>query len=227
MSDSAETPRASRETLFGAFGLLAGLMLIIMVFVGLWLARRQDIDGAAQLSANFAIPAVPAGWKVVNAEEIPAGFFSFGPGERIVQLAHELQVTGEQPPAPAGFVKEWKALVEGKPLGEASRLIFAWYGPADGAEQVEAQLASRRAQDLASLGEDGGIVRIDAGKVLWGSFDADFVHERFFTKGAFRDAIRVNLSAGGQYAVVNILFAWNQRASVEAAKRLLAQFPPR
>lgn len=227
VSDSADTPRPARESLFGAFGLLAGLMLLVMVFVGLWLSRRSEIDGAAQLSANFAIESVPAGWKVLQAEEIPAGFFTFGPGERIVHVASEVNLTGDQPPAPPGFAKEWKELAEGKPLGEASRLIFAWYGPQSGAEQVQAQLSSRRAVELSMLDEKGGVVRMDAGMLPWSGFDAEFVHERFFDKGAFRDAVRVNLSTGGRHAVVNILFAWNQRGSKAAAERLLGFFPAR
>ncbi len=226
MSDSAETPRPARESLFGAFGLLAGLMLLVMVFVGLWLSRRSEIDGPAQLRANFAIEALPAGWKVLQAEEIPAGFFTFGPGERIVQMAHEVNLSGDQPAPPTGFVKEWKQLAEGKPMGEPSRMIFAWYGPQDGADLVREQLSSRRAVAFSELEERGGIVRLDAGALPWGKLDAEFVHERFFDKGAFRDAIRVNLSTGGRYAVVNILFGWNQLGSKAAAQRLLEQFPP-
>ena len=227
MSDNAEVQRPGRETLFGAFGLLAGLMLLVMVFVGLWLSRRSEIDGTAQLTGNFAIETLPANWKVLQAEEIPAGFFTFGPGERLVHMASEVNLTGDQPPPPPGFVKEWKQLPEGKPLGEASRLIFAWYGPQDGAEQVRTQLSSARAKDLAMLDESGGIVRLDAGNLPWGGFDAEYVHERFHDKGAFRDAVRVNLSTGGRHAVVNILFPWNQRGSKAAAERLMQQFPPR
>ena len=226
-----------RESALGVAGIGGGLLLILALFVWLWISRARDIDAAEQFRGAFAVQGVPAGWSVTLSQAVPDGLFDLHTEQRIVRLAREGAAPDPEPaaaPAPpaaepgAAPAKkvEWKKLAEAAPAGEPARLYFAWYDPTNGSQDVEAQLDSHRAVDYSMLGPKGGIVRLDAGKLRWGPFDADFVHERLFEKGSFRDALRVNLSRPGQFCVLNVLWRWGERGSRDSALAVLGLFPP-
>jgi hypothetical protein len=225
---SAEAPAgARRESALGVAGIAGGLLVIAAIFVWLWISRARDIDATEQLRGAFAVENVPAGWGVTLAQAIPAGLFDLHTEQRIVRLARQ-GAAPDPDPAPAPDAKfEWKKLPEAAPPGEPARLYFAWYDPSTGSKDVEGQLDSHRAVELGMLdGKKGGIVRVDAGKLAWGAYDADFVQERLFDKGSFRDALRINLSRPGQFCVLNVLWRWGEKGSRESAARVLALFPP-
>lgn len=223
-AEAAVAPR--RESALGVAGVVGGLLVIVALFFWLWSSRARDIDAGEQLRGAFAVPGVPAGWKPTLAQAIPDGLFDLHTEQRIVRLAREGAPT-ELDPVPAEGVKpDWKKLVDAAPPGEPARLYFAWYDLSTGAKDVEGQLDSHRAVEFSMLGEKGGIVRVDAGKLAWGGYDADFVHERLFDKGSFRDALRINLSRPGQYCVLNVLWKWGEKGSRDSARRALALFPP-
>lgn len=225
---SAEPVRDERRTsALAVLGIAGGFLLLAGILVWMWISRGRPIDAGEQLRGAFAVESVPAGWSVALAQAVPDSFFDFSSEQRIVRL---VRADAPADPAPAeqpGAKPEWKKLAENAPPGEPTRLYLAWYAPSSGGADVERQLDSHRAQELAQLGEKGGIVRVDLGKLAWGGFDADFVHERLFEKGAFRDALRVNLSSPGQFCVLNVLWPWGVRGTRESAARILALFPPR
>jgi len=225
---SAEIPAGTRrESGLGVAGIAAGLMLIAGIFVWLWISRARDIDANEQFRGAFAVQGVPQGWSAVLSQAVPDGLFDLHTEQRIVRLVREGALV-EPEPTPAPDAKfEWKKLAEGAPQGEPARLYFAWYDPTSGSKDVERQLDSHRAVELGMLDEQkGGIVRVDAGKLHWGEYDADFVHERLFEKGSFRDALRLNLSRPGQFCVLNVLWKWGEKGSRESAAKVLALFPP-
>ncbi len=217
---------ARRDSALGIVGIAGGFLLIAGIFVWMWISRGHPIDAADQLRGSFAVSAVPAGWNVALAQAVPDGFFDFSSEQRIVRLVRADAPADPAPSETPEAKPDWKALAEKAAAGEPTRLFLAWYPPSSGSQDVQRQLDSHRAQELSQLGEKGGIVRIDVGKLTWGSFDADFVHERLFEKGAFRDALRVNLSSPGQFCVLNVLWPWGVRGSRESASKVLALFPP-
>jgi len=224
---SAELPATQRrESALGVAGVVGGLLLIVGLFLWLWISRARDIDAAEQLRGAFAVQNVPAGWSVTLAQAVPDGLFDLHSEQRIVRLARADAGADAEPVATPGVKPDWKKLPEAAPLGEPARLYFAWYDASSGSKDVQTQLDSHRAQELSMLDEKGGIVRVDVGKFTWGAYDADFVQERLFDKGSFRDALRINLSTPGQFCVLNVLWKWGERGSREAALKLLALFPP-
>jgi hypothetical protein len=229
MSAPSAEPSTSgrRESALGVSGIAAGLMLICGIFVWIWISRARDIDANEQFRAAFAVESVPKGWSVVLSQVVPDSLFDLHTEQRIVRLVREGAAV-EPDPTPAPDAKfEWKKLPEAAPLGEPARLYFAWYDPSKGSKDVEGQLDSHRAVEIGMLDEKkGGIVRVDAGKLTWGSYDADFVQERLFEKGSFRDALRINLSRPGQFCVLNVLWKWGEKGSRDAAAKVLALFPP-
>ncbi|MBK7643133.1 MAG: hypothetical protein IPJ19_08780 [Planctomycetes bacterium] len=223
-ADPQQTAR--RESALGVVGIAGGLLLILGIFLWLWTSRGREIDASEQFRASFAVQGVPEGWSVAFAQAVPDGLFDLHTEQRIVRLVRA-GAAPDSDPVPAESAKpDWKKLPESAPLGEPARLYFAWYDPSSGSKDVEAQLDSHRAQPLEMLGEKGGIVRVDAGRVPWAGYDADFVQERLFDKGSFRDALRINLSTKGQFCVLNVLWRWGERGSRESAAQALALFPP-
>jgi hypothetical protein len=225
---SAEAPPSTRrESALGVAGIAGGLLVIAAIFVWLWTSRARELDAAEQFRGAFAVQGVPQGWSVALAQAVPDGLFDLHTEQRIVRLVRE-GAAAEPEPTPEPDAKiEWKKLPEAAPLGEAARLYFAWYDPSTGSKDVEGQLDSHRAVEIGMLDEKkGGIVRVDAGRLRWGSYDADFVHERLFEMGSFRDALRLNLSTPGQFCVLNVLWKWGEKGSREAALKVLALFPP-
>jgi hypothetical protein len=227
---SAETQAPTpRESALGVAGIGGGLLLILGLFIWLWISRAREIDAAEQFRGAFAVEGVPAGWSVTLSQAVPDGLFDLHTEQRIVRLAREGAAPEAQPsaaPAEPGAKVEWKKLADAAPPGEPARLYFAWYDPSSGSSDVQAQLDSHRAVDYSMLGTEGGIVRLDAGKLRWGAYDADFVHERLFEKGSFRDALRVNLSRPGQFCVLNLLWSWGERGTRDSALKTLELFPP-
>jgi hypothetical protein len=224
---TAELPGgARRESALGVAGIAGGLLLMAAVFLWLWMARGREIDAAEQFRGTFAVPGVPPGWDVALAQAVPDSIFDLHTEQRIVRLVRA-GATPEAEPVVAGGTKvEWQKLPEAAPLGQPTRLYLAWYDPSTGAKDVERQLDSHDAGEIGMLGEKGGKVRVDAGKLRWGSYDADFVHERLFEKGSFRDALRVNLSTQGHFCVLNVLWKWGEKGSRESALEVLALLPP-
>ncbi|SRR5258706_3511911 len=224
---SAEAPAgARRESALGVAGIAGGLLVIAAIFLWIWMSRGREIDAAEQFRGAFAVQGVPSGWKVALAQAVPDSLFSLSSEWRIVRLAREGAAPEPEPTVAPGTKVEWKKLPEAAPLGEPARLYFVWYDPASGSKDVEHQLDSHDAQELGMLGEQGGKVRVDAGKLRWGSYDADFVHERLFEKGSFRDALRVNLSTQGQFCVLNLLWKWGEKGGRDSALKALELFPP-
>jgi len=194
---TAEHPGGPRrESALGVAGIAGGLVLMAAVFLWLWMARGREIDSQR------------------NTEV------------RIVRLVRAGAAPDPEPIVAPGTKVEWKKLPDAAPLGQPARLYLAWYDPSTGAKDVERQLDSHDAGELATLGEQGGKVRADAGKLRWGSYDADFVHERLFEKGSFRDALRVNLSTQGHFCVLNVLWRWGEKGSRESALAVLELLPP-
>jgi len=225
---SAEVPAgARRESALGVAGIACGLLVIAAIFAWLWMSRGREIDAAEQFRGSFAVQGVPQGWTVALAKAVPDGLFDMHSEQRIVRLVRAGAVPEPEPSPAADAQFEWKKLPEAAPLGEAARLYFAWYDPSTGRQDVASQLDSHRAVEPGMLDPmKGGIVRVDAGKLRWGPFDADFVHERLFEKGSFRDALRLNLSTSGQFCVLNVLWKWGEKGSRESALRVLEIFPP-
>jgi len=225
---SAEVPAgARRESALGVAGVACGLLVIAAIFLWLWMARGREIDAAEQFRGSFAVQGVPSGWTVALAQAVPDGLFDMHSEQRIVRLVRA-DAAPEPDPSPAPDAEfEWKKLPEAAPLGEPGRLYFAWYDPSTGREDVASQLDSHRAGEIGMLDrKQGGIVRVDAGKLRWGLYDADFVHERLFEKGSFRDALRLNLSTSGQFCVLNVLWKWGEKGSRDSALKVLELFPP-
>lgn len=227
---NADPALAERRTSsLAVVGIAGGLLLLVGILVWMWISRGRPIDANEQLRGSFAVQSVPAGWNVALAQAVPDSFIDFSSEQRIVRL---VRADAPADPAPEpepkpGEKPEWKKLAEGAPAGEPTRLYLAWYSLAGGGADVERQMDSHRAKELAQLDEKGGVVRIDVGKLDWSGFDADFVHERLYQKGAFRDAVRVNLSSPGQFCVLNVLWPWGVRGTRESATKVLALFPPR
>jgi hypothetical protein len=226
---SAEAPTGSRrESALGVAGIAGGLLLIAALFLWLWMSRGREIDATEQLESSFALEQVPPGWTVALAQAVPDNLFSLSSELRIVRLVREGDTPDPEPASAPDAKVVWKNLLEGAPLGEAARLHLAWYDPKSGSKDVEQQLDSHGAVEMGMLdAQKGGIVRVDAGKLRWGAYDADFVQERLFEKGSFRDALRFNLSTPGQFCVLNVLWKRGEKGSREAAQRVLALFPPR
>jgi hypothetical protein len=226
-AQTAELPGAPRrESALGVAGIAGGLLLIAIVFLWLWMARGREIDAAEQFRGTFAVQGVPPGWDVALAQAVPDGMFDLHTEVRIVRLVRSGSAPEPEPVAAPGAKVEWKKLPEAAPLGEPARLYLAWYDRSTGAKDVERQLDSHGAGEIGMLGEQGGKVRVDAGRLRWGSYDADFVHERLFEKGSFRDALRVNLSTQGNFCVLNVLWKWGEKGSRESALKVLEQLPP-
>lgn len=229
-AEVAAGPR--RESVLGVAGVGGGLLLIAALFLWLWISRSREIDAAEQLRSSFAVEGVPPGWNVTLAQAVPDSLFNLHTEARIVRLERQGAAPDPEPapaaaPASAPDSKvDWKKLPEAAPTGEPLRLHIAWYDPSNGSDEVEHQLDSHGAVELGMLGPQGGTVRVDAGKLHWGAFDTDFVHERFFAKGSFRDALRFNLSTAGRFCVLNVLWRWGERGSRESAQQVLAQLPP-
>lgn len=224
---TAEVPGGlRRESALGVAGIAGGLVLMAAIFLWIWMSRGREIDAAEQFRGTFAVEGVPPGWDVALAQAVPDGMFDLHTEVRIVRLMRS-GYTPEPDPLPVPGAKvEWKKLPEAAPLGEPARLYLAWYDPSSGAKDVESQLDSHGAGEIGMLGEEGGKVRVDAGKLRWGSYDADFVHERLFEKGSFRDALRVNLSTRGNFCVLNVLWKWGEKGSRESALKVLELLPP-
>jgi hypothetical protein len=223
-AESAAGPR--RESALGVAGVAGGLILIAAIFLWLWSSRGREIDAAEQFRGSFAVQGVPAGWSVALAQAVPDSFFDLHSEVRIVRLQREGSGAETEPVAAPGAKVDWKGLPDAAPLGEPVRLHLAWYDPSTGGKDVEHQLDSHGAQEVGMLDEKGGKVRVDAGKLRWGAYDADFVHERLFEKGGFRDALRINLSRPGQFCVLNVLWKWGERGSRDSALKVLELFPP-
>ena len=225
---SAEAQASTRrESALGVAGIAGGLLVIAALFLWLWMSRGRKIDAAEQFRASFAVQDVPQGWTVALAQAVPDGLFDMHTEQRLVRLVRAGAAAEPEPSAPAIAEVEWKKLPEAAPLGEAARLYFAWYDPSSGSKDVVAQLDSHRAVEIGMLdSKKGGIVRVDAGKLRWGSYDADFVQERLFEKGSFRDALRMNLSTSGRFCVLNVLWKWGEKGGRESARKVLELFPP-
>ncbi len=224
---SAELPASTRrESALGVAGIAGGLLVIAAIFLWIWMSRGREIDASEQFRGAFAVQGVPPGWKVALSQAVPDSLFNLNSEVRLVRLVRDGATAEPEPVLAPGTKVEWKKLPDAAPLGEPARLYFAWYDPATGSKDVERQLDSHDAQEVGMLGEKGGKVRVDAGKLRWGSYDADFVHERLFEKGSFRDALRVNLSTQGQFCVLNLLWKWGEKGSRESALKALALFPP-
>ena len=220
------TSAPQRESALGVAAVAGGLVLMAAVFLWIWMARGRAIDAAEQFRDTFAVAGVPPGWDVALAQAMPAGF-DLHSEQRIVRLVRSGTTPEPEPVAPpAGTKVEWKTLPDAAPLGQPARLYVAWYDPSTGAKDVEKQLDSHDAGEIGMLGEQGGKVRVDAGKLRWGAYDADFVHERLFEKGSFRDALRVNVSTQGHFCVLNVLWKWGERGSRESALTVLESLPP-
>jgi hypothetical protein len=225
---SAEThANLRRESALGVAGIAGGLLLIAAIFFWLWMSRGREIDAAEQFRGSFAVQGVPQGWTVALAQAVPDGLFDMHTEQRLVRLVRAGAAAEPEPSAAEDAEFEWKSLPEAAPLGEAARLYFAWYDPSTGSTDVVAQLDSHRAVEFGMLDrKKGGIVRVDAGRLRWGAYDADFVHERLFEKGSFRDALRMNLSTAGQFCVLNVLWKWGEKGSRDSARKVLELFPP-
>lgn len=224
IAEASAGPR--RESALGVVGVVGGLLLIVGLFVWLWISRAREIDAAEQLRGAFAVQSVPEGWSVTLAQAVPDGLFDLHSEVRIVRLARAGAGADPEPVPAEGAKPEWKKLADAAPPGEPTRLFFAWYDPGTGSKDVEYQLDSHGSVELSKLDEQGGKVRVDLGKLRWGAYDSDFVHERLFDKGSFRDALRINLSTPGQFCVLNVLWKWGERGSRDSAARALALFPP-
>ena len=228
MSAPSAEPQAGprRESALGVAGIAGGLVLLAAVFLWLWMARGREIDAAEQLRGTFAVQGVPAGWNVALAQAVPDGLFDLHTEVRTVRLVRSGYTTEPEPVAVPGAKVEWQKRPEGAPLGQPARLYFDWYDPASGGKDVERRLDSHDTLEIGMLGEEGGNVRVDAGKLRWGSYDADFVHLRRFEKGSFRDALRLNLSTQGNFCVLNVLWKWGEKGSRESALTVLEPLPP-
>jgi len=225
---SAEAqPSMRRESALGVAGIAGGLLLIAAIFLWLWMSRGREIDAAEQFRGSFAVQGVPTGWSVQLSQAVPDSLFNLHTEQRLVRLVRTDAAAEPEPSAVPDAQFEWKSLPESAPLGEAARLYFAWYDPSTGSKDVVAQLDSHRAVEIGMLDrKQGGIVRVDAGRLRWGDFDADFVQERLFEKGSFRDALRMNLSTQGQFCVLNVLWKWGEKGSRDSARKVLELFPP-
>ena len=69
---------------------------------------------------------------------------------------------------------------------------------------------------------------IDAGKIPWHGFDADYVHDRSFEPGGtFRDEMRVNLSLANNACMLTARWTRGEAASKKALQPLLDALQPK
>lgn len=118
--------------------------------------------------------------------------------------------------------RERNALEDGTPPTE---VWLARY-PRDDAESALARHFRRRSGDDDEPKLDETIT-LDGGRLPWGRYDADFVHERDYDEGGhFSDALRVNLTRGTQCWILFAEWPRDYRGSRAPVEALLEGLPP-
>lgn len=230
---AAQAPSRSSVGPIGALGIALGLLAIAGSITAIAWTRSGAIDGAALIASSFDVGALPFELRVARASKLASG-------ERSVVLEPP-SLAPEPPRAPAPEPTETPPTSstpsDGDPprprfdgskiaLGEAGRpprqVVLVAYSDAFPEGAVNAQFQGVEWKDLRDLPVEGTLAAVDAGKLDWGDYRADFVHERLFEPGGtFRDRIRVNLSAPGLRWAMHALWGRGLPASKERVGEIL------
>jgi hypothetical protein len=203
---------------------------------GLLFASRPGIvDGAEQLATTFDLGALPFDLRIANAARLPTG--------ELTVILEPPDLKAEAPPPPPvpeskskpGAEEEppvkrfdWSKIALGEKGSPPRQVVLAWFPEATAEIELKSLFREVDWKDLRDLGESGGLVAVGSGKLDWGGYDAPYIHLRSYERGgAFRDSIRVNLSAAGQRCAVHILWSRGVQGSKERVVELLAALAPR
>lgn len=218
-----------------AFGLivLAGLVATMMS------QKTAVADGEALLAEWFELGPLPFGLEVEGATVEMRG-------EQVVLLtrpeAQEEDPAAERPPREDGDDDEdqepdddtydWSKIETG-PEGQAPfEVVVMGFPRGLAASQLEALFGFRAEGDrdeveITDVGEDGGRVAMDRGRIDWGAYSTNYVHERELEwGGTFVDVVRVNLALPGKPRVVFVRWRRGQPASLERVREVLAALGP-
>jgi hypothetical protein len=204
-------------------GVAVGLMLLGSAVAYLFVLRGGPIDGEGQLQSAFGVRALPFDLSVVQAHEMAGG-------EKLIVLENKglpAETEPVAPPAPLAKI-DWKNLPIRTSGTPPRRVRIVWLEGASAAEKLSAFFTKVEFKDLGKLGPEGGLTPIDAGKIPWHGFDADYVHERSFEPGGtFRDAMRVNLSLANNACMLTATWSRGEAASKKALQPLLDALQPK
>jgi hypothetical protein len=204
--------------------LLIALGLALIGGTGYWLAttRVGPLDPAVLMKAHFASAEFP-GFRPVEAQELSGK-------QRLVLFERRDAPSGWEKPVPVGATvehRDWRKLQVPPPREDPVHIALCWSAPAAGAKSVRDALDAIKGKELRELPDDGGLVRVDVGKLAWAGYDADFVHERTFrADGSFQDRLHVNLSVPEAPCLVVLTWRPGEAGDKERARRLLAALQP-
>ena len=194
-------------------------------------SRPRAIDGQELLAATFDEGALPFDLRVASASRLPTG-------ERTVVLEPPgLEPEAPPPPfepkppvegAPPGKPFDWSQVPLGEPGKPPRQALIVWFPESTAEAQLRSLFHEIPWRDLRDIGDGGGLLPLDSGKLDWGGYDAPYVHLRAFEPGAtFRDSIRVNVSAAGSRCALHVLWPRGAQGSKEVVSKLLAALAPR
>lgn len=228
--DAAQIRAAERPARI--IGVSIGLSLIAAAVVFLLVQKTGRIDARSLSADALKVGVMPFGLALTDAFRLPRGeemVVYEVPGAAVEEPPHPPAKSPEKsPPAtddkPGGEREkfDWKKIA----MGEAGRpplSVTLVYHPASiGEAVIKKQFKSLEFGSIEKLGASGGLVAVDAGKLEWGEYSPDFVHERLYEAGGtFKDALRVNLSTPGRYCVLQIVWPRGYPGSKDAAKEIL------
>ena len=243
---SGERTEASRrESVTGALAIAIGLIVIAGAGFVPFLLRVRPLEGEAALRDTVRVDALPAGYEVVEARELPAG-------ERMVVLALAGERLREPAPDPAPEQEfgpgrgggppragtaagseepmDWSEV----PLAEAgtlpAELVLVAYPRAMAEDVLGTQFGAQPFGSLEMLGPQGGRLVIERGDLDWGGYRAAWVLERHYHRideePASRDVLRVNLTVAERCAVLYARWPLGAPGSVAPVEEALASLQP-
>ena len=246
----AKDPSAAPPiTPIGILGIALAMLLLAGAAFGLLQAGDRDLEDASSLKRAFSIAALPGNWTQVQVRGLRDGrevylFEDPSAGEPAalppdpepdVKPANKSK-SSSGPGAGRGGKrrnsdkKRWLRLVVGRENQPPRRMALVRL-PLNRAEsELKSLFQGLSYKDLEEVGEDGGDLPMDSGRIDWGSYEAPFVRVRHLyqedEKPTFHESIRVNLTLGREAWVA--LFAWDPRLPGNLAwvEQTLGEFQP-
>lgn len=233
---SADAPQRGVGTVLGV---VFGLALIVACVVFVLRQSVGGIDGNAKLRAGFDLGTLPFELEVVKAAKLFQGEESVVLANpraepeppKITPPPKEEAKTEEKPAEPAKTEPkprfDWSKL----PIGESKpprQVALMWYPPSAGEAQIRQQFGDSFHMSARDLGDEGGLVEVESGTLVWGAYGPAFAHERLYEAGhTFRDSLRVNLSTPGQYCVMVVTWPRNSPGSKAHVDEILKALAPK